>query len=55
MDQTDQQKLKEEKKQLEEILKGLGQKTETERKLHVMNLLHEYNNVKDAVQVFNFS
>lgn len=54
MDPTELEKLKEEKSRLENILKGLSKKTESERKLHIVKLLHEYNNVKDAAQVSHF-
>lgn len=49
----DQEKLKEEKERLTCIVKEMCQKTETERNSEVMQLLHEYNSVKDAVQVIN--
>lgn len=45
------EELKEEKKELERILLAMNQKTESQRKLEIMELLHEYNDVKDATQV----
>ncbi len=50
----EEERLKEEKKRLEQILKKLGPKSETEKTAEIMKLLHEYNSVKDAVQVSNF-
>lgn len=53
-DAINQEKLKEEKKRLENILNNLCRKRESERNSEVMKLLHEYNGVKDAVQVFHY-
>ncbi|KAG4076610.1 hypothetical protein HA402_001897 [Bradysia odoriphaga] len=46
----DENKLLEQKKRLEDKLKKLCPKTESEYKKDVMKLLEEYNAVKDAVQ-----
>lgn len=49
----DQEKLKEEKERLTNKLKEMSQKSESEMKSEVVNLMNEYNSVKDAAQVFN--
>lgn len=50
----DQENLKEEKERLTCIVKEMCKKTETERNSEIMKLLHEYNSVKDAVQVVKY-
>lgn len=51
----DEEALKAEKMRLENILKELCRQTESEQQNEIINLLKEYNSVKDAVQVRFFS